>query len=363
VLIGLGVLILLIPFVARTLGARHRWLAGRLLGVAIPPPPSTVGAIVYAFVKVPLGLLEGYAAAYWVTGLINMSYPFWWGLFRNHPADVHLAPVPVITPLGTFDIASYPATVLAFAAGLASLLASPWVLRGMTTVDTYLMRGLLGPGRSAERIQHLEQTRARALDDAAATLRRLERNLHDGAQIRLATLAMNLGQATEDLGRGGDPPDLDRARELVATAHRGAKDALAELRDLVRGLHPPVLDNGLGDALTTLTATSPIPTTLTVDLPTRPAAAIETIAYFCVAELLTNAAKHSGASQVSVDVRLVGDCLHVRVVDDGIGGAAFGVSGGLVGLAERVSTVDGRIAVDSRAGGPTIVVVDLPVRP
>jgi signal transduction histidine kinase len=363
VLIGFAVLIALVPFLARRLGAGHRWLAGRLLRSPVPPPPSTVGAIVYAFVKVPLGLFEGYAAAYWVTGLVNLTYPFWWGLFRNHSANVHLAPVPVITPLGTFDIATYPATLLAFAAGLASLLASPWVLRGVTTVDAFLMRGLLGPGRSAQRIQHLEQTRARAVDDAAATLRKLERDLHDGAQIRLATLAMNLGQATEDLGRAGDPPDLDRARDVVATAHRGAKEALAELRDLVRGLHPPVLDNGLGDALATLTATSPVPATLAVDLPSRPAAAIETIAYFCAAELLTNAAKHSGASQVSVDLREVEDRLHVRVADNGVGGARFGVVGGLSGLAERVSTVDGRIAIDSPRGGPTAVVVDLPLRP
>src|SRR5262249_45362256 len=157
-------------------------------------------------------------------------------------------------------------------------------------------------------------------------------------QIRLATLAMNLGQATEDLGRTGAPPDLDRARDLVAAAHRGAKEALAELRDLVRGLHPPVLDKGLGAAPTTLTATSPIPTRLTIDLPTRPAAAIETIAYFCAAELLTNAAKHSRASQVTVDVTVAAGSLRVRVADDGIGGARPSVAGsGLAGLAERVS--------------------------
>jgi signal transduction histidine kinase len=362
-IIGLAALIVLIPFVARALGAGHRRLAARLLGLDIPRPLSTVGPVVYALVKVPLGLLEGYAAAYWVTGVVNLTYPFWWGLFRNHAPGSQLGPVAVITPLGTFDITTYPATLLAFAAGVASLLAAPWVIRAVTTVDSYVMRGLLGPGPSAERIQHLEQTRARAVDDAAATLRKLERDLHDGAQIRLATLAMNLGQATEDLGRAGDPPDLDRARELVATAHRGAKEALAELRDLVRGLHPPVLDNGLGDALATLTATSPIPTSLAVDLPSRPAPAIETIAYFCVAELLTNAAKHSGASQVAVDAHAGGDRLRVRVADNGAGGARFGVVGGLSGLTERVSTVDGRIAIDSPDGGPTVVVVDLPLRP
>jgi signal transduction histidine kinase len=320
-------------------------------------------AVAYAAVKVPLGLLEGYAAAYWIGGVINLSYPFWWGMFRNHGPGVQLSPVLVITPLGTFDITTLGGALVAFAAGAAMLLAAPWLLRAMSTVDLYVLRGLLGPGRLAQRVQHLEQTRAQAVGDAAATLRKLERDLHDGAQIRLATLAMNLGQASEDLGPSGAPPDLDRARELVAAAHRGAKQALAELRDLVRGLHPPVLDRGLADALATLTSTSAIPATLTVDLPDRPAPAIETIAYFCVAELLANAAKHSGAAQVRVDVRVSGDRLRAEVGDDGAGGAVVIPGSGLAGLAQRVSTVDGTLRVDSPMGGPTAVVVELPRQP
>jgi signal transduction histidine kinase len=182
--------------------------------------------------------------------------------------------------------------------------------------------------------------------------------------IRRSTSGASLGQATEDLGRTGAPPDLDRARELVAAAHSGAKEALAELRDLVRGLHPPVLDNGLGDALITLTATSPFPSTLAIDLPIRPAAAIETIAYFCVAELLANAAKHSRASHVTVHVSVAAERLRIRVADDGIGGARPTITGsGLAGLAERVSTVDGRLTVDSPIGGPITVDADLPLRP
>ncbi len=131
------------------------------------------------------------------------------------------------------------------------------------------------------------------MDDSAALLRQVERDLHDGAQIRLATLAMHLGMAREKLGDDGDPLDVAGARELVDAAHRGAKDALAELRDLARGIHPPVLDNGLADALATLAAGSAIPVELATDIPVRPTPAIETIAYFCAAELLANAAKHS----------------------------------------------------------------------
>src|SRR6266536_3524731 len=148
-------------------------------------------------------------------------------------------------------------------------------------------------GRLTQRVHDLEQTRALAVEDAAARLRRLERDLHDGAQIRLATLTMNLGMARKKLGDAGVVPDLTAARELVGAAHQNAKDALVDLRELARGIHPPVLDNGLADALASLTATSALPAELAVSVPVRPTPAIETIAYFCAAELLANAAKHS----------------------------------------------------------------------
>jgi signal transduction histidine kinase len=142
----------------------------------------------------------------------------------------------------------------------------------------------------------------------------------------------------------------------------GTRWARGQLRDLVRGIHPPVLDNGLADALATLANGSPIPTTLTVDVPARPRPAIETIAYFCTAELLANAAKHSCASHVDLVVIQRGDTLVVRVADDGVGGAALGLGTGLTGLSQRVSTVDGRLDVVSPVGGPTTVTVELPVR-
>jgi signal transduction histidine kinase len=225
------------------------------------------------------------------------------------------------------------------------------------------MRGLLGPGRLALRVQQLQDRRARAIDDAATTLRRLERDLHDGAQIRLATLALNLGMATEKLGEDGPPVDLAQARELLAAARRDARDALVELRDLVRGLHPPVLDDGLPSALATLANSNAIPVTLAVDLPVRPSPGIETIAYFCTTELLTNAAKHSHASQVHVDVRARNGMLTLTVVDDGAGGADLTRGTGLAGLADRVVTVDGSVHIASPPGGPTEVVVELPLQP
>jgi signal transduction histidine kinase len=238
------------------------------------------------------------------------------------------------------------------------VLVAPFATKGATSIDVALIRGLLGPGRLAQRVQVLQQSRAHAVDAAAAVLRQVERDLHDGAQIRLATLAMNLGLAKEKLAT----QDVDQAAELVDVAHRGAKHALAELRDLVRGIHPPVLDNGLADALSSLAANSPVPVRLSTDLPDRPTPAIETIAYFCAAELMANAAKHSHASAVDVTVDERDAELRLRVADDGVGGADPAAGSGLSGLAQRVSTVDGRLEVDSPPGGPTRITVHLPLR-
>src|SRR5256886_11171891 len=160
------------------------------------------------------------------------------------------------------------------------------------------MRGLLGRGRLAQRVAELRRSRAVEGDHPAATLRRLERDLHDGAQVRLATLAMNLGMAREKLGDDASP----EARELVDAAHQGAKEALIDLRNLARGIHPPALDNGLADALATLAASSAIPAGLTTAIPTPPAPAIETIAHFSAARPLANPAKANYTNQVAMDV-------------------------------------------------------------
>jgi signal transduction histidine kinase len=216
---------------------------------------------------------------------------------------------------------------------------------------------------SVLRVRELEQSRSHVVEDAAARLRRIERDLHDGAQAQMVAVAMKLGLAREKLGgtiNGTVQPDLERVLELVDAAHRGAKEAIAELRDLARGIHPPVLDHGLGTALTTLAARSDVPVDLVVDLPERLSAAIETIAYFCAAELLTNVAKHSGARRATLAAVRVPGLLRVRVSDDGAGGARIEARGGLAGLAERIRTVDGRLQVSSPSGGPTVVTVELP---
>jgi signal transduction histidine kinase len=380
---GLLLLVLLTPRAARGLGAVHRRLAARLLGERVAaPPPSRPGrglvgrlgaglrdgpglrAVAYLALKLPVAVAGAYAVFVWAAGLVNLSYPFWWGLFRNHPPDVQLRPVPASTPFPgrVFHVATFPGTFLVFAVGAAMVLAAPWVTRAVVSADRWLIRALLGPGRLAQRVRDLEQTRALAVDDSAALLRQVERDLHDGAQIRLATLALNLGMAREKLGQDGGPADVAAVRELVEAAHRGAKDALVELRDLAKGIHPPVLDNGLADALATLAAGSAIPVELTTDIPQRPTPAIETIAYFCAAELLANAAKHSGASTIRIEAAGRDGELLLRVTDDGAGGADPAGGSGLAGLAQRVSTVDGRLEIASPPGGPTQVTAVLPLR-
>jgi len=221
--------------------------------------------------------------------------------------------------------------------------------------------------QAAERARELQERRARVVDESAARLRRIERDLHDGAQVRLAALAMTLGEIKENLdaapGAGDMPGGADegaRTRMLVAAAHRNAKETLAELRDLARGIHPPVLDRGLGPALAALAETSGVPVRLEVSIAQRPSPAIEAIAYFCAAELLANAAKHSGASRATVGVADQDGRIVMTVTDDGSGGAAPAPGGGLAGLLERVQTVDGRLGIDSPPGGPTVITIELP---
>ena len=228
----------------------------------------------------------------------------------------------------------------------------------LAAADTAIARWLLGPGHSADlsaRIGELERSRARVVDSAETERRRIERDLHDGAQQRLVSLAMNLGRAK---ARFADDPDA--ARAIIDQAHAEAKQALTELRNLVRGVHPPVLaDRGLDAAISGLAALSPVPVQVHIDLPARPPASVEAIAYFVVAEALTNVAKHAHATHAEVTVSRPGDVLEVLVRDDGRGGADPHGQG-LAGLADRVAGVDGRLSVRSPAGGPTVIEVELP---
>jgi len=292
------------------------------------------------------------AAGLRLAGLFYLTYPLWQefagagpGLGSGHP--VPLAASFLFVPLGA-----------------ALLLAAPWLTHGISELDLILIRGFLGPpapdpAELTERVKDLEHTRARAVDDSAAKLRSIERDLHDGAQAQLVALAMKLGLAKEKL-EDVAPPDLNRVAQLVDDAHRNAIEAIAELRTLARGIHPSVLDNGLTDALTTLAARSAVPVELIADIPERPSASIETIAYFSAAELLANVGKHSGAGHATLEAVHVPGLLRIRVTDDGRGGASVTPDGGLHGLAERVRTVDGRLDIVSPPGGPTVATVELP---
>ena len=246
--------------------------------------------------------------------------------------------------------------LLVAGAGLGATILTAWVLGDSMAYRRAYYAGLEDRLAVAERTRELQERRARAVDESAARLRRIERDLHDGAQVRLAALAMTLGEIKENLEVAGD----DRTLALAGAAHQNAKDTLAELRDLARGIHPPVLDRGLGPALAILASTSGIPVRLTDSVAERPSPAIEAMAYFCAAELLANAAKHSGASQVTIGVRDQDSGLVMSVADDGDGGGRLVPGGGLAGLLERVQTFDGRLGLDSPAGGPTVVTVELP---
>jgi len=242
--------------------------------------------------------------------------------------------------------------------GIVLLIAAPWLTGAVAALDARAARSLLGPSRTEElehRVEHLAQTRAGAVDAADAERRRLERDLHDGTQQRLVALAMNLGMAR------AEATTAEQAQQAIAEAHEDAKAALTELRNLIRGLHPAVLeDRGLDAALSGVVARMPIPVRMTVDLTRRPAPVIEAVAYFVVSEALTNVAKHAQASQAEVFVQRAADRLHIIISDDGVGGADQSRGTGLAGLAKRVSSVDGIFEIASPPGGPTLLTLDLP---
>ncbi|MFK0048711.1 histidine kinase [Streptomyces sp. NPDC090741] len=247
------------------------------------------------------------------------------------------------------------ATVL----GALLLLATPWLAAALARLDAFAAASLLGPNRAKElerRVEDLAESRAGVLDAADLERRRIERDLHDGAQQRLVALAMNLGIARATLT--DLPPE---AKAVIDEAHREAKEAIEELNSLVRGLHPAVLeDRGLDAALSGIAARAPLPVELTVELAHRPGPTVEAVAYFVVSEALANVAKHAKASRCRVEARRDADTLRITVTDDGVGGADPARGTGLVGLRKRVGSVDGTILINSPLGGPTVVTVELP---
>jgi signal transduction histidine kinase len=262
-----------------------------------------------------------------------------------------------------YDFIRLPWGIVTFSVVVPSLFVLwpvlPFIARGLTNVDRFMVRGLLSPSDELERrIAELESDRGTVVDTAAADLRRIERDLHDGAQARLVNLAMGLGLAKEKLLE-----DPDSAAVMVEEAHGEVKLALQELRDLARGIHPAVLtDRGLDAALSSVASRCTVPVKVTAELASRPAAAIEGIAYFTVSELLQNISKHSGARTASVEVWRSADRLLIQVWDDGRGGARLDAGSGMRGLAERLGAVDGLFVVDSPVGGPTTVTAELPWR-
>jgi signal transduction histidine kinase len=247
-----------------------------------------------------------------------------------------------------------------FAAGIALLFIAPWVARACALIDETITRAMLAPTRSEELARHvtsLTESRAGAVDAADTERRRLERDLHDGTQQRLVSMAMNLGLARATLI---DVPD--EAREVIVRAHEDAKEALKELRDLVQGLHPAILnDRGLDAALSGIAARAPLPVKLTVTDPDRKyPATLEAVAFFVVSEALANVAKHSQATEAEVIVDATGDSLRVAITDNGLGGADPDGGTGLRGLAQRVASVDGRLRMSSPRGGPTVIIAELP---
>ncbi|GAA2752411.1 sensor domain-containing protein [Kitasatospora cinereorecta] len=256
-------------------------------------------------------------------------------------------------PLGYFF-----STLLGGTALLAGLLAMPYAVRAHGDVACRVLGRGVRPSHAqlSRRVEELTVTRADAVDAQAAELRRIERDLHDGAQARLVAIGLTLG-TIEHLMETDQPA----ARVLLAEARQSSAQALQELRDLVRGIHPPVLaERGLADAVRELALRSAVPTEVTVSLPGRPEAPMEAAAYFSVSELLANAGKHSGAEQVWVDIMFRAGLLRVTVTDDGRGGAHFEGGGGLLGIERRLGTFDGVLSLSSPPGGPTTITMELP---
>jgi signal transduction histidine kinase len=371
--------------VARGLAGWQRALARRMLGEEISEPEplsprpglfawlrASLGdraawrAVGYFVAKLPLTVFGvWFALSVWLEALSGIASPLLgggaqarFGLF-GRPFD----------PGNGGSPPGFATHVAIFVSGLVLLFVAPWTMRLVVYLDRGMMQLMLGPGAAASRVRSLEESRSKTLQAASETLRRIERDLHDGTQAQLVALAMRLGQAKEKLdhlGGGDDTAELAAVKRLIDEAHRGAKDAITDLRDLARGIHPPALDTGLENALATLASRSAVPTEVTVSILSRPSPAIEAISYFCAAELLANVAQHSRASRASLTCAQHGPWLRIVVRDNGQGGAALDrlgpSSSGLAGLADRVGAVDGHLSIASPPGGPTAVTVDLPSR-
>ena len=260
-----------------------------------------------------------------------------------------------------FELTAGGGAFLASLVGIVGLvLIAPWLTIGIAHVELALARALIGPSAEqlhAAQVTQLETSRTAAVSSAETERRRIERDLHDGAQQRLVALAANLGAAREKLERD----EIEDGRTMVGVAHEEAKSALREIRDLVRGIHPVILeDRGLDAALSAVVARSPIPVSLDVRVDERPSATVESAAYFVVSEALTNVSRHAMATRAHVNIARAGERIVIEVRDDGIGGADVNRGTGLRGLRDRVAGLGGSMYVISPEGGPTTISVELP---
>jgi signal transduction histidine kinase len=345
--------------------ARARITRGQEILPLVPPPPtgSRIGdaraavadvglwrQLLYYVLLLPLAFswIGGIVLA-WSVPPVLITLPLYYTSFAASRAQ-----------LGPFVIDTMTKAAVAAAIGAVFLVfGSPVLMRVASALDGELARSLLGrseTGALAERVSRLVTSRQQVVDSVEAERRRIERDLHDGAQQRLVSLAMRLGRAKNRLG------DREPAvRSLIEEAHSEAMQAIVEIRDLTRGLHPPVLtDRGLDAALSAIAVRSPVPMKLHIGVHERPSLTIESIAYFVVTEALTNVAKHAAAAHVEVAALREGDVLRVEVRDDGQGGADPAKGTGLRGLADRVAGVDGRLTVHSPPGRGTVLIAEIP---
>ncbi|MCT2590087.1 sensor histidine kinase [Streptomyces sp. N2-109] len=356
---------------------QRRLLASQWSGVAIPPPyrplprdmrpgvtgvverlifllkdPATWRDILWLLVDAVAGFVTALfppaMIAYGVEGLLMMlglwrvmGDGYWYGFIR---------------------VEGFVSGVQCALLGAALLATAMWVNPYLVKAHFLIARSLIAPTRGAQlarRVERLYETRHDAVDSSAAELRRIERDLHDGAQARLVAMGMSLGTIEALIEK-----DPAKAKELLAQARSSSAEALTELRDLVRGIHPPVLaERGLGDAAKALALRMQIPVEVDVELPGRFEEPVESAAYFAISEVLTNAAKHSGASMVWLDIhhsRSAGDMLRIAVTDNGRGGASLDKGTGMRGIERRLGSLDGVLAVSSPPDGPTMVTMEIP---
>ncbi|TQS42236.1 sensor histidine kinase [Cryptosporangium phraense] len=291
-------------------------------------------ALLYGIVRLPLALATVYLGGGPVVAAVaGITYPAWW----------------FVLPLDS----SWAGSWLLALESLGYVLVFPWVVRILVGLDRLLIRALLAPTPDRLRIAALEAGQAALRADSAALLRRVERNLHDGTQARLVGLGVTLSRIEARV-------DDATVRGLVTDAQDSVVEALAELRDIVRGLHPPALDDGLPTAIETLAGRGSVPVDVRIDMVRQPTDVVASAVYFTVGELLTNVSRHAGATRARVDLRSADGSVRLTVTDDGRGGARAGSGTGLAGLHRRAVALGGTFAIDSPAGGPTTVTMTLP---